>query len=127
MGCVLCSPGCFSLFRAEALMTKNVMKTYTTKSTEPFHYVQYDQGKETEKDVSGKNIFDSNFFQELLPSIKMKLPFYHQRAILSFLFSINGPGLEPVNGSIKGSFRAITLTYKKNNNVKAKGTNILCS
>ena len=113
MGCVLCSPGCFSLFRAEALMTKNVMKTYTTKSTEPFHYVQYDQGKETEKDVSGKNIFDSNFFQELLPSIKMKLPLYHQRAIL-FLFSINCPGLQQVYDSFKGIFRPIILKYKKN-------------
>ena len=30
MGCVLCSPGCFSLFRGEALMAPNVMNTYTT-------------------------------------------------------------------------------------------------
>ena len=27
LGCVLCSPGCFSLFRAEALMSNNVMHT----------------------------------------------------------------------------------------------------
>ena len=27
MGCVLCSPGCFSLFRGEALMDENVMNT----------------------------------------------------------------------------------------------------
>ena len=27
MGCVLCSPGCFSLFRAEAIMDENVMRT----------------------------------------------------------------------------------------------------
>ena len=44
MGCVLCSPGCFSLFRAAALMDDNVMKRYTTKATEAGHYVQYDQG-----------------------------------------------------------------------------------
>ncbi len=70
MGCVLCSPGfttkylflnafmaklkfkpnfyynyvgCFSLFRARAVMDDNVMRTYTTVSTEPRHFVQYDQ------------------------------------------------------------------------------------
>ena len=42
-GSVMCSPGCFSLFRAKALMHDNVMNTYTTKSEEPMHYVQYDQ------------------------------------------------------------------------------------
>ena len=75
MGCVLCSPGCFSLFRGEALMAPNVMNTYTTcrffivfsrkkliyflfsflwstihsffaVSTEPRHFVQYDQGED---------------------------------------------------------------------------------
>uniref|UniRef100_A0A669DQ78 chitin synthase n=1 Tax=Oreochromis niloticus TaxID=8128 RepID=A0A669DQ78_ORENI len=46
IGCVLCSPGCFSLFRAEALMDDNVMKTYSTKSTEARHYIQYDQGED---------------------------------------------------------------------------------
>ncbi|XP_048113173.1 chitin synthase chs-1 [Alosa alosa] len=46
MGCVLCSPGCFSLFRASALMDDNVMKKYTTKATEAGHYVQYDQGED---------------------------------------------------------------------------------
>lgn len=44
MGCVLCSPGCFSLFRGSALMDDNVMAKYTTLPTEPRHYVQYDQG-----------------------------------------------------------------------------------
>ncbi len=43
MGCVLCSPGCFSLFRAKALMDDNVMKMYTTKSENPKDFVQYDQ------------------------------------------------------------------------------------
>ncbi|XP_075968855.1 chitin synthase chs-2-like [Anarhichas minor] len=46
IGCVLCSPGCFSLFRAEALMDDNVMKKYATKSTEASHYIQYDQGED---------------------------------------------------------------------------------
>lgn len=45
IGCVLCSPGCFSLFRGKALMDDNVMKRYTMKSDEARHYVQYDQGK----------------------------------------------------------------------------------
>ncbi|XP_047238763.1 chitin synthase chs-2-like [Girardinichthys multiradiatus] len=45
-GSVLCSPGCFSLFRAEALMDDNVMKKYSTQSTEPSHYIQYDQGED---------------------------------------------------------------------------------
>jgi len=46
IGCVMCSPGCFSLFRAKALMDDNVMKKYTTMSSEPRHYVQYDQGED---------------------------------------------------------------------------------
>ncbi|XP_024224435.1 chitin synthase chs-2 isoform X2 [Bombus vosnesenskii] len=46
IGCVLCSPGCFSLFRGKALMDDNVMKKYTTRSDEARHYVQYDQGED---------------------------------------------------------------------------------
>ena len=46
LGCVLCSPGCFSLFRGSAIMDDNVMRTYATKSTEARHYVQYDQGND---------------------------------------------------------------------------------
>jgi chitin synthase len=45
-GCVMCSPGCFSLFRAKAFMDTNVMAMYTSKSEEPRHYVQYDQGED---------------------------------------------------------------------------------
>ncbi|XP_047672829.1 chitin synthase chs-2-like isoform X1 [Tachysurus fulvidraco] len=45
-GSVLCSPGCFSLMRAEALMSDNVMKRYTTKATEASHCLQYDQGED---------------------------------------------------------------------------------
>lgn len=44
IGCVLCSPGCFSLFRGKALMDDSVMRKYTTASKEARHYVQYDQG-----------------------------------------------------------------------------------
>lgn len=43
-GSVLCSPGCFSLFRGSALMDDNVLKRYTTTSTRAAEYVQYDQG-----------------------------------------------------------------------------------
>ncbi|XP_063901353.1 chitin synthase chs-2 isoform X2 [Zophobas morio] len=46
IGCVLCSPGCFSLFRGKSLMDDNVMKKYTTCSAEARHYVQYDQGED---------------------------------------------------------------------------------
>ncbi|XP_069463810.1 chitin synthase chs-2-like [Ambystoma mexicanum] len=46
LGCVLCSPGCFSLFRASALMDDNVLKMYTKKATEAAHFIQYDQGED---------------------------------------------------------------------------------
>ncbi|XP_051811507.1 chitin synthase chs-2-like [Acanthochromis polyacanthus] len=46
LGCVLCSPGCFSLFRASALMDDNVMKRYTIKASKARHYIQYDQGED---------------------------------------------------------------------------------
>ncbi|CAD5215711.1 unnamed protein product [Bursaphelenchus xylophilus] len=46
IGCVLCSPGCFSLFRAQALMDDDVTRKYAMKAEEPLHYVQYDQGED---------------------------------------------------------------------------------
>uniref|UniRef100_A0A8C5FK43 chitin synthase n=1 Tax=Gadus morhua TaxID=8049 RepID=A0A8C5FK43_GADMO len=46
LGCVLCSPGCFSLFRGAALMDVNIMKRYTTPPTEALHHIQYDQGED---------------------------------------------------------------------------------
>ncbi|KAH8404445.1 hypothetical protein KR222_002050, partial [Zaprionus bogoriensis] len=46
IGCVLCSPGCFSLFRASALMENSVMKRYTLLSSEAMKMVQYDQGED---------------------------------------------------------------------------------
>ncbi|KAL8625484.1 hypothetical protein ACOMHN_018629 [Nucella lapillus] len=45
-GCVLCCPGCFSLFRGSALMDDNVMRMYTTEPTEALHFIQYDQGED---------------------------------------------------------------------------------
>ncbi|XP_022598862.1 uncharacterized protein LOC111220150 isoform X1 [Seriola dumerili] len=45
-GSVLCSPGCFSLFRGSALMDDNVIKRYTTTATRAAEYVQYDQGED---------------------------------------------------------------------------------
>ena len=44
IGCVLCSPGCFSMFRASSLMDDNVMGKYATLSSQAKHYIQYDQG-----------------------------------------------------------------------------------
>jgi hypothetical protein len=44
IGCVLCSPGCFSLFRGASLMDDNVMRKYTALPTEAYQHVQYDQG-----------------------------------------------------------------------------------
>ncbi|XP_076442789.1 chitin synthase chs-2-like [Babylonia areolata] len=45
-GCVLCSPGCFSLFRASALMDDNVLRRYTKLATRARHAVQYDMGED---------------------------------------------------------------------------------
>ena len=45
LGCVLCSPGCFSLFRASALLEDNVMRTYSKKAQRAVEHVQYDQGQ----------------------------------------------------------------------------------
>uniref|UniRef100_A0A0N5BY92 chitin synthase n=1 Tax=Strongyloides papillosus TaxID=174720 RepID=A0A0N5BY92_STREA len=46
IGCVLCSPGCFSLFRSYALMDDNVTRKYASKSENPLDYIQYDQGED---------------------------------------------------------------------------------
>ncbi|KAL3836166.1 hypothetical protein ACJMK2_021608 [Sinanodonta woodiana] len=46
LGCVLCSPGCFSLFRGSALMDDNVMRKYTILPTEAVHHLMYDQGED---------------------------------------------------------------------------------
>jgi len=46
LGCVLCSPGCFSLFRGAAIVDVNVMHQYVALATEARHYVQWDQGED---------------------------------------------------------------------------------
>ncbi|XP_063421976.1 chitin synthase chs-2-like [Mytilus trossulus] len=46
IGCVLCSPGCFSLFRGSAIINSGILKTYTSLPSEAKHHVQYDQGED---------------------------------------------------------------------------------
>ncbi|GMR34333.1 hypothetical protein PMAYCL1PPCAC_04528, partial [Pristionchus mayeri] len=46
IGCVLCSPGCFSLFRSYALMDDGVTRMYASKTVKPMDYIQYDQGED---------------------------------------------------------------------------------
>ena len=60
LGCVLCSPGCFSLFRGSALMDDSVMKRYTALPTEAYHYVQYDQGRSYMSDICLIKLFIIN-------------------------------------------------------------------
>ncbi|XP_060063733.1 uncharacterized protein LOC132544183 [Ylistrum balloti] len=45
-GCVLCCPGCFSLFRFASLIDDNVVKMYTTPPSEARHYIQFEQGED---------------------------------------------------------------------------------
>ena len=63
-GCVLCAPGCFSLFRGSALMDDNVMNTYTTQAAKASEFVQYDQGMLNQLNLkSGRSLmFISNPF-----------------------------------------------------------------
>ena len=39
LGCVLCAPGCFSLYRASALMDDNVMRMFAQKPKEAEDYL----------------------------------------------------------------------------------------
>ena len=43
IGCVLCSPGCFSLMRVSYLATENVMAMYHSLPDTPIEKLQYDQ------------------------------------------------------------------------------------
>ncbi|XP_052791807.1 chitin synthase chs-2-like [Mya arenaria] len=45
-GSVLCCPGCFSIFRASALVDDNVLKTYTKEPDEGKHLLQFEQGED---------------------------------------------------------------------------------
>lgn len=42
IGCVLCSPGCFSLFRGSDL--KKILEDYSKQPKEALGVIQYDQG-----------------------------------------------------------------------------------
>ncbi|VDI39099.1 Hypothetical predicted protein, partial [Mytilus galloprovincialis] len=44
IGCVLCSPGCFSLFRGSAL--KEILEDYSQQPKEAHHVIQYDKGED---------------------------------------------------------------------------------
>jgi Chitin synthase len=65
LGCVLCSPGCFSLFRGSALMDDNVMKTYSKLPEEASQYVQYEQG-ETSTHIQELDQLSASVYTQLL-------------------------------------------------------------
>ncbi|XP_077968083.1 chitin synthase chs-2-like [Styela clava] len=46
LGCVLCSPGCFSLFRGSALIEPNVAGNYSNIASSPQQKIQWDQGED---------------------------------------------------------------------------------
>lgn len=46
LGCVLCSPGCFSLMRISYLNNPNVMAMYKSLAQNPMEKLQYDQGED---------------------------------------------------------------------------------
>ena len=46
LGCVLCSPGCFSLIRISHLAQPNVMAMYKSIAKNPLQKLQYDQGED---------------------------------------------------------------------------------
>jgi chitin synthase len=45
LGCVLCAPGCFALYRASALMDDNVMKVFASQCESPEDYLLRDLGR----------------------------------------------------------------------------------
>jgi len=46
LGCVLCAPGCFSMFRASSLMDDNVMRLFAKQPTEPDEYIMNELGED---------------------------------------------------------------------------------
>lgn len=46
LGCVLCAPGCFSLYRASALMDDNVMASFAKKPEDPDELILHDLGED---------------------------------------------------------------------------------
>ena len=47
LGCVLCAPGCFSLYRASSLLDDNVMRKFTSVADDANQILQWDLGNET--------------------------------------------------------------------------------
>ena len=45
LGCVLCSPGCFSMYKADTLMDDNVIGKMTVMSKSGMDCIKHDQGK----------------------------------------------------------------------------------
>ncbi|CAH1797836.1 unnamed protein product, partial [Owenia fusiformis] len=46
MGCVLFSPGCFSVYRGSAVMDDNVIRAFAQKPSAPSNFVQWDMGED---------------------------------------------------------------------------------
>ena len=46
LGCVLCSPGCFSIIRVKYLTLDNVMALYKSIAETPMQKLMYDQGED---------------------------------------------------------------------------------
>jgi len=46
LGCVLCAPGCFSLYRASSLLDDNVMRKFTSVGDEANQILQWDLGED---------------------------------------------------------------------------------
>ncbi len=46
LGCVLCAPGCFALYRASALMDDNVMRVFAAPCESPEDYLLRDLGED---------------------------------------------------------------------------------
>ncbi|XP_014664502.1 PREDICTED: uncharacterized protein LOC106806877 [Priapulus caudatus] len=46
IGCVLCSPGCFSLFRGSSIMTREIIGRYNNKAQTAAEWIQYNQGED---------------------------------------------------------------------------------
>ena len=46
LGCVLCSPGCFSIIRVKYLTLDNVMGLYKSIAETPMQKLMYDQGED---------------------------------------------------------------------------------
>jgi len=73
-GCVLCSPGCFSLFRASALMDDNIMRQYCELAEAPREVVQFDQGKMSQRRPASAKCHMSSRLIHTLNFLNLKFP-----------------------------------------------------